>query len=152
ILFLIALMGWMPAPFDIAVWHSICTTEIQMTVGEIIMLKITFFDFKICYWATLIFSLAFLGLVSVSFSRTGIELSGNGVIFTAQLLEIYTNNIGSWAYLIVAIAALTTMISTTLTCLDAQPRVMEATTGLMFPSLKKIQKSYWIWLTILSLG
>lgn len=152
ILFLIALMGWMPAPFDIAVWHSIWTTEKQKTVGEKITLKNTLFDFKIGYWATLILSLAFLGLGAVSFYGTGIELSGNGAIFTAQLLEIYTNNIGSWAYLIVAIAALTTMISTTLTCLDAQPRVMEVTIGLMFPTLKKIQKSYWIWLTILSLG
>lgn len=152
ILFLIALVGWMPAPFDIAVWHSIWTTEKQKNTKDRISLKNTLIDFKLGYCATLVLSLAFLGLGAVSFYGTGTALSGNGAIFTAQLLEIYTVNIGSWAYIVVALAALTTMVSTTLTCLDAQPRVMEATIGLMFPTFKKIQKSYWIWLSILSFG
>ncbi|PJC63126.1 MAG: iron transporter [Flavobacteriales bacterium CG_4_9_14_0_2_um_filter_32_27] len=152
ILFLIALMGWMPAPFDISVWHSIWTTE-KAKENPSITFKSTLLDFKIGYWTTLILSLAFLGLGAITLYGSGTELSSNGNEFAKQLLTIYTTNIGQWAYFIIAIAALTTMISTTLTCLDAQPRVMTETSQLIFGiSNKQKDNAYWFWLITLILG
>ena len=153
VLFLIALMGWMPAPFDIAVWHSIWTTEkTNHNKDTSISYKDIMFDFKLGYWATLVLALSFLGLGAVSIYGTGVELSANGSKFTKQLLEIYTSNIGEWSYTIIAIAALTTMFSTTLTCLDAQPRVMVETSAILFNKTKKTNSFYWLWLFLLAFG
>lgn len=154
ILFLIALMGWMPAPFDIAVWHSIWTTEkTNHNKDTSITYKNIMFDFKLGYWATLVLALSFLGLGAVSIYGTSVELSPNGSEFTKQLLEIYTSNIGEWSYVIIAAAALTTMFSTTLTCLDAQPRVMAETSAILFnKTQKKATSVYWLWLILLAIG
>ena len=154
VLFLIALMGWMPAPFDIAVWHSIWTTEkTNHNTDTSISYKDIMLDFKLGYWTTLILALSFLGLGAVSIYGTGIELSANGNDFTKQLLQIYTTNIGEWSYIIIAIAALTTMFSTTLTCLDAQPKVMAETTAILFNKQEKKHTSiYWLWLFLLAFG
>lgn len=154
ILFLIALMGWMPAPFDISVWHSIWTTEkTNHNKDTSISYKDIMFDFKLGYWATLVLALSFLGLGAVSIYGTGVELSPNGSEFTKQLLQIYTSNIGEWSYVIIAAAALTTMFSTTLTCLDAQPRVMAETSTILFNNVqKKATLIYWLWLLLLAFG
>lgn len=152
LLFLIALMGWMPAPFDISVWHSIWTVE-KAKENPSITFKSTLLDFNIGYWTTLILSLAFLGLGAITLYGSGTELSSNGTTFAKQLLEIYTLNIGQWAYFIIAIAALTTMISTTLTCLDAQPRVMKEASQLIFGIANKHnENSYWFWIITLIAG
>ena len=50
--------------------------------------------------------------------------SANGAVFAGQLIKMYTDALGSWAYLLIGIAALATMFSTTLTCLDAYPRTL----------------------------
>lgn len=153
-LFLIALMGWMPAPFDIAVWHSIWTTEkTNHNKDTSISYKDIMFDFKLGYWATLVLALFFLGLGAISIYGTGVELSANGSEFTKQLLQIYTSNIGEWSYIIIAVAALTTMFSTTLTCLDAQPRVMVETSAILFNKTQnKTTSVYWLWLILLAVG
>lgn len=150
ILFLIALMGWMPAPLDLSVWHSLWTLEKKKETPEI-ELKSTLLDFNIGYWGTLILALFFLTLGAVTMYGSGIQLESNGSKFASQLIGIYTNNIGSWSYFIIAIAALTTMLSTTLTCLDAQPRVISSTLKLLNPSINE-SKQYWIWLFILATG
>lgn len=150
ILFLIALMGWMPAPLDLSVWHSLWTLEKKKQTPEI-ELKSTLLDFNIGYWGTLILALFFLTLGAVTMYGSGIQLESNGSKFASQLIGIYTNNIGSWSYFIIAIAALTTMLSTTLTCLDAQPRVISSTLKLLNPSINE-SKQYWIWLFILATG
>ncbi len=150
ILFLIALMGWMPAPLDLSVWHSLWTLEKKKETPEI-DLKSTLLDFNIGYWGTLILALFFLTLGAVTMYGSGIQLESNGSKFASQLIGIYTNNIGSWSYFIIAIAALTTMLSTTLTCLDAQPRVISSTLKLLNPSINE-SKQYWIWLFILATG
>jgi Mn2+/Fe2+ NRAMP family transporter len=154
ILFLIALMGWMPAPFDIAVWHSIWTTEkTNHNKDTSISYKDIMFDFKLGYWTTLTLAIAFLGLGAVSIYGTDVELSANGSEFTKQLLQIYTSNIGEWSYVIIAAAALTTMFSTTLTCLDAQPRVMVETSAILFNKTQNEATSfYWLWLFLLAFG
>ena len=87
---------------------------------------------------------------------SGEELSGNGTSFAGQLISLYTGSIGLWAKPLIAIAALTTMFSTTLTCIDAYPRVMRPTTSLLFPMVKNHKHSnvylYWIWIVIVMIG
>jgi Mn2+/Fe2+ NRAMP family transporter len=58
--------------------------------------------------------------------------------------------LGDFSYIFIAIAAFTTMFSTTITTLDASPRAMEKTTSLLFH--KKIKLNYWFWILFLSAG
>lgn len=84
---------------------------------------------------------------------TGIELEASGGAFAKQLISIYTNSLGNWSYPIIAIAALTTMFSTTLTCLDAFPRVLSPTTKMISNSKSlNTDKLYWFWILIVVFG
>jgi Mn2+/Fe2+ NRAMP family transporter len=125
VIFLIAFVGWMPAPLDISIWHSLWTTADQKS-GDRWGLKSALFDFKIGYWGTMVLAICFLLLGANVLYGTGKELSPLGSVFAGNLIDVYTLSLGAWAYYIIAIAAFTTMFSTTLTCLDAMPRTMAA--------------------------
>lgn len=140
IVFLIALIGWMPAPFDITIWHSLWTVEKLKGEGSENNLKKALLDFHIGYWGTALLAIGFVLLGAFSFYGTGNELSPKGTVFVSQLIEMYTNNIGEWSKPFIALAAFTTMFSTTLTCFDAFPRLLPPTTTILFPSLGNYSK------------
>ena len=52
IAFLIAFLGWMPAPLDISAWHSLWALEKQKTTVEDFNTKKALFDFNIGYIGT----------------------------------------------------------------------------------------------------
>lgn len=149
VLFLIALMGWMPAPLDLSVWQSLWTLEKQESVPSFTS-KQAILDFNIGYGGTLILGISFMVLGSFAFYGSGEELSPSGVQYAQQLIGMYTKTLGNWAYLGIAIAAFTCMFSTTITTLDASPRSMTATARILFP--KSILVHYWFWLLVLTFG
>ena len=150
ILFLIAFMGWMPAPMDISIWHSLWAIEKNKELHKNSTMKESLFDFNVGYWVTLILGICFMGLGAFVMFGSGIEFSGQGGTFAAQLINLYTVTLGDGFYIIIAIAALTTMFSTTITTLDASPRVMSKTIELLYPNRNK--KDYKTWLLILAVG
>jgi Mn2+/Fe2+ NRAMP family transporter len=123
LLFLIAFLGWMPAPLDIAIWHSIWSEEKMGQKGNNGNTR-SLFDFKVGFWGTGLLGIGFLVLGANVIYGSGTELASGGVAYAQQLIDIYVSSIGGWSYWIIAIAAFTTMFSTTLTCLDAMPRVL----------------------------
>ena len=64
--------------------------------------------------------------------------------------QLYTKNFGDDFYFFIAIAALTTMFSTTLTCLDASPRAMTETMKILMPKYSFL--NYVFWIITLSIG
>jgi len=124
ILFLIAFLGWMPAPIDISIWHSLWSEENNRSKGIKSTLKQSLFDFKIGYWGTAFLAICFLMLGANVIYGTGAVLSDKGTVYAGQFIDMYESSLGRGAYFIIAIAAFTTMFSTTLTCLDAMPRVL----------------------------
>jgi Mn2+/Fe2+ NRAMP family transporter len=150
LLFLIAFMGWMPAPMDISVWHSLWTIEKNKESASNLTMKESLFDFNVGYWVTLILGVCFMGLGAFVMFGTGTEFSNKGGVFAAQLIELYTSTLGNGVYLIIAIAALATMFSTTITTLDASPRAMSKTIELLYP--KRNKNNYKMWLLILAGG
>jgi len=155
IAFIIALMGWMPAPFDIAVWHSVWTLERQKASGYTPRMHESRFDFHMGYWGAAFLSLCFLTLGAlVMFGSTG-EIPGQGPAFAARFVEMYTSSLGQWAYYIIGVAALTTMFSTTITILDAYPRVLQRISILLFPQFKQTgtrKAAYWSWSLLVAGG
>jgi Mn2+/Fe2+ NRAMP family transporter len=148
--FLIAFMGWMPAPLDVSVWHSLWTTEKQKNSNEKQSPKTALLDFNIGYLGTIILGISFIALGALIMYPTGQSFSNSTGMFSVQLIEMYTQSLGNWAYIIIGIAAFTTMFSTTLTTLDASPRSMHKTTELVFE--KPLKKGYLFWSIILILG
>ena len=149
LLFLIAFLGWMPAPLDISIWHSIWTLEKNKSQQNKTTLKESLFDFNVGYIATTFLAICFVGLGALVMFDSELEFSSKGGVFAGQLIELYTSNLGEAAYGLIAIAAFSTMLSTTITTLDASPRAMSKTIQLLFNRLKS---SYFLWLLILSIG
>ena len=149
IAFLIAFMGWMPAPLDISVFHSLWTIEKKKTDSEF-NTKSAIFDFNVGYLSTIVLGIGFVFLGYLIMFNSGETFSNAAGEFSNQLLEMYSISLGNWAYIIIGIAAFTTMFSTTLTILDASPRAMHKTTQLLFNN--NFKKGYLFWILILVIG
>jgi Mn2+/Fe2+ NRAMP family transporter len=149
LLFLIAFLGWMPAPLDISIWHSIWTLEKNKTLKKKPSFKESLFDFNVGYLATTFLALCFVGLGALVMYGTDLEFSNQGGVFAGQLIQLYTSSLGDAAYGLIAVAAFSTMLSTTITTLDASPRAMSKTIQLLF---EKKQSYYLPWLLILGSG
>ncbi|MBO3099544.1 Nramp family divalent metal transporter [Gelidibacter pelagius] len=147
--FLIAFMGWMPAPLDISIWQSLWALEKRKVIKNYDV-KSSLFDFNVGYLATIIIGLGFMALGALVMFQSGSTFSDKASEFSNQLISMYTKSLGNWSYLIIGIAAFTTMFSTTLTTLDASPRTMARTTELLFGHFSK--QNYLLWIGILIAG
>ena len=150
ITFLIAFLGWMPAPLDISIWHSLWTIEKNKTTHLKTKPKEAIFDFNVGYLGTLFLGVCFVLLGALVMFHSGESFSNQGGAFASQLINLYTKNLGEFSYIFIGIAAFTTMFSTTITTLDASPRAMTKTTNLLFE--KKTRFNYWFWIVVLALG
>lgn len=148
--FLIAFIGWMPAPIDISVWYSVWSQQSETSPGAD-RLKNSMFDFSIGYWGTAFLALCFVLLGSFMLHNTGVELSSNAVIFSGQIIDAYAKSLGAWSIPVISIAAFTTMLSTTISVMDGLSRVMVPTTENLNLVPNK-WNSYELWLGILGLG
>jgi Mn2+/Fe2+ NRAMP family transporter len=118
-------------------------------------MKSALFDFRIGYFGTAFLAICFLLLGALVMYGSGETFSPSGATFAGQLMDLYEKALGDWAYPLVAIAALTTMFSTTLTCLDAYPRTLSASSELLFPEFmdhKNQKRHYLFWLAFTVLG
>jgi Mn2+/Fe2+ NRAMP family transporter len=150
ITFLIAFLGWMPAPLDISVWHSIWTLEKDKTSNTKTKPTQAIFDFNVGYLGTLFLGVCFVILGALVMFNSGETFSNSGGVFASQLINLYTENLGEYSYILIAVAAFTTMFSTTITTLDASPRAMAKTANLLLD--RKTKFNYWFWILFLAFG
>jgi len=135
--FLIALVGWMPSAVDISVWHSLWTLERAKQTGHRPRLSESLFDFNLGYVGTTVIALFFLAMGALVFYGSGQEIPQQPGAFAGLLVGLYTEALGGWSRPIILAAAFTTMFSTTLSCLDAFPRVLRRTGEILVPGLKR---------------
>ena len=150
ITFLIAFLGWMPAPLDVSIWHSIWSVEKNKSNLSRTPSKEALFDFNVGYIGTLFLGVCFVLLGALVMYKSGETFSDKGTVFASQLINLYTKNLGGISYIFIAIAAFTTMFSTTITTLDASPRAMTISTNLLLD--KKTIFNYWFWIVFLLFG
>jgi Mn2+/Fe2+ NRAMP family transporter len=151
--FILALMGWMPAPMEVSVWVSLWTKRRHRDSVTPPTPKEAMLDFNIGYIFSVVLAMIFVALGTLVMFGSGEYFSDSGVKFTEQLMTLYTSHIGLWSEPILEIAALTTMFSTTITCLDGYPRAISTATYLAFPHMKKyFPLMYWYSVLILFFG
>ena len=122
VLFLIGLMGWMPTTVEASSWISLWSIEKWKTQDKP-SLKESLQEFNIGYSITAILAVFFMIIGWFTLYGTNIQLSNNAVSFADQVVLLFTEHIGSWAYIFIAISAFATMFSTCLTAHDALTRV-----------------------------
>ena len=126
IAFCVALIGWMPAPIDISVWSSLWATarakhQVWKPAPRDVLM-----DFDIGYWATMMLALAFVLLGTGMMFGQGLTFENNPAKFSAQIVDLYTTTLGGWSRPIIGAAAFLVMLSTSVTVIDAFPRVIAA--------------------------
>ncbi len=150
IIFLIALMGWMPTAVDLSTWNSLWAIERMNQTGYRPKLKEVLFDFNFGYIVTAVLAICFLTLGAYVMYGSGQELSSNSTVFSDQVVRLYTNALGQWAYPVIAIAAFSAMFSTTITVVDGFGRAMGETVRLLFFKSTGVRTLYTIMMVIVA--
>lgn len=150
--FLIALMGWMPAPIEVSVWQSLWLQAKGGAQGRRMTVDEARFDFNFGYLLTSILAVVFLGLGALALHGSGFELENSSGGFVTQLVELFQRVLGSWAGPLIAAAAFATMLSTTLTVIDGYSRSLEVSSKLAFASMKDSPRLYTLWMAFICLA
>ena len=147
--FLLALTGWMPCPIEVSSWTSLWLQRRQIQTNYHPTLKEVLLDFNIGYIITALLAIMFLCLGAFVMFGSGESFSNSGLMFSQQLINLFTKQIGQWVEPIVAGTALITMFSTNLTLLDGYPRGIASAAALAFQSLEaSATKIYWLWMLV----
>jgi len=157
IFFLLALMGWMPAPVDISAWNSLWTLERTKQTNYRPKLKETLFEFRLAYLITGILAIMFVALGSFMFFGSGEELPNNNAHFAHKVVTLYTQTIGDWSYIIIAASAFTVMFGTIIAVLDGYSRSLQRTVELIFTRKEekirtKFRTFYVVFLLVIAAG
>ena len=157
IAFLLALVGWMPIPIEVAAWHSLWTRERAQQTGQLPSVRNAIIDFRIGFLGAAVLACAFVLLGATLMHASGLRFADSAVAFSAQLVDLYARNFGEWSRPLIAVAALSAMFSTTLAVADAYPRVLAtllrmARHGVDEPPHRPGRRSYMAALLIVSAG
>lgn len=149
LLFLIALMGWMPTAVDMSTWNSIWTVERDRSHTERSDLKSTLLEFRFGYWVSAILSVCFITLGAYLFFDTGQELPTKSHLFANSVIGLYTAYIGKWSYLLIASAGFSIMFGTCIAVFDGYSRAAARTAVQLFPKFDLNEKRIFSWSLIL---
>ena len=122
VLFIAALIGWMPTPFDVSIWQSTWTVAKIKDTGYTPSIKESKMDFDVGYIATAVLAICFVILGTAVMHNSGSAFESNAVLFAKQLIDIYEEALGPGSAALVGVAAIGVMFSTWLTLLDGFPR------------------------------
>lgn len=147
--FLIAFLGWMPAPLDVSVWQSLWSLEKNKNTIQKIKVKQALYDFNMGYIGTFVLGVCFLSMGALVMYNSGESFSSKAGVFAEQLIHLYTQSLGKYSAVFIGVAAFTTMLSTTLTTLDASPRAMDKVSELLWG---KSRLNYHFWLVFVAIG
>ncbi len=126
--FIIALMGWMPAPIEISVMQSLWVKANDRDhKRERTPLKDALVDYNVGFGLMIVTAVMFLGLGALIMHGSGEAFAASNAVFSQQLVQLYTENLGQWSKPFISVAAFTAMFSTTLTVLDGYPRALATT-------------------------
>lgn len=124
VLYVVALIGFMPSPTDGSVMQSLWTCAKAKDTGKLPTPKEARLDFNVGYVMSIVLALCFLvlGTGLMHNSDVAIEVSNSG--FSKQLMALFTETIGPWSFPLIATTAIFVMFSTLLAVVDGSTRVL----------------------------
>jgi Mn2+/Fe2+ NRAMP family transporter len=128
-------MGWMPTAVEASGWVSLWSIEKLKSSKNKPSFKEALGEFNLGYFMTALLAIFFLIIGWMTLYGTGVELSGNAVVFADQVVTLFTAHIGNWAYIFIAVAAFATMFSTCMTAHDAVARVSLDVLSKLYPNI-----------------
>ncbi len=161
LLFVAALVGWMPSAIDVAVWQSLWVLARGRDAEVAVAPRDALLDFDIGYLGTVLLAFCFLLLGAGVMHGSGVAFAGSAGGFAAQILNLYAQSLGDWARPIIGVCAFAVMFSTTLTVVDGFPRALSVLVA-RFQGPESAEESamdtaarrrnYWIALVVLGVG
>lgn len=127
--FIIALMGWMPAPVEFSAITSVWTSKKIRTDHTSRYQGVV--DFNVGFLTSAILALFFLALGVFVQYGSGQEIAMQGGKYVPQLIEMYTSTIGEWSKMLVAFVAFMCMYGTVITCADGYGRTIAESLSLI---------------------
>ncbi|MCH1929335.1 divalent metal cation transporter [Shewanella sp. A25] len=122
--FLVAMMGWMPAPIEISACNSLWLLEKQknapVTKAQALL------DFNLGYILTALLAVVFLALGALVMHGSGEHFSDSGAKFANQLISLYSQVMGSESRYLIGLVAFLCIFSTTVTVVDGYSRTLDA--------------------------
>ncbi|VEG13666.1 NRAMP family divalent metal transporter [Moraxella cuniculi] len=149
--FIIALMGWMPAPLEFSAITSVWTAKKIRTDHTTRYQGMV--DFNVGYFTSAILALFFLALGVFVQYGTGQEIAMQGGAYVPQLIQMYTQTIGEWSRLLVAFIAFLCMYGTVITCADGYGRTNAESLSLLLSNSTEHTEKYvsrWVAFTIVA--
>ena len=148
--FIVALMGWMPAPIEISAINS------QWVTAKRELEKVSYedglFDFNVGYISSAVLALVFLALGVLVQYGSGTELKMAGAAYIGQLIDMYAVTIGEWSRLLVAFIAFSCMYGTTLTVIDGYSRTNMESLRLIRHGKRNSNRILAIWIVATALS
>lgn len=118
--FIVALMGWMPAPIEISAINSMWVVAKRRLTN--VSYQDGIFDFNVGFIGTAVLALVFLALGALVQFGSGEQVQMIGGKYIAQLINMYASTIGEWARGLIAFIAFMCMFGTTITVIDGYSR------------------------------
>lgn len=148
--FIVALMGWMPAPLEFAAINSMWTSA--KIKADHTTHRQGRLDFNVGYMTSAVLALLFLSLGVFVQYGSGQEIQTSGGAYVGQLISMYTATIGEWSRLLVAFIAFMCMFGTTITCADGYGRANAESWRLLKGNLELSEKQVLFWTTYSAVG
>ena len=149
-LYVVAMAGYMPTPLDASVLQSLWARAKADDFGREVSVSEAKLDFNIGFITTFILAVCFVLLGMVVMYCNGIIPEKNSIGFANQVIRLFTELVGNWAYYPIGVAAITVMLSTLLTVMDGYPRVVEALVIEMVPKCggKFLGRRFYDWVLL----
>ena len=156
IAFIVALIGWMPTAIEISVWHSLWTISRGNKPGKETAKNATI-DFNIGYLTSFVLAIIFVWLGALLMFGQGDGFAKGAAAFAGQLVGIYSNALGDWSWLLMAVVTFVALFSTTFAVADGFPQVWKRASVMIAKNPtaetdKRANKVYIISLAILAIG
>jgi Mn2+/Fe2+ NRAMP family transporter len=154
--FIVALIGWMPTAIEISVWHSLWTISRPGKPG-IESAKNATIDFNIGYLTSFFLAIIFVWLGALLMFGQGEGFAKGAAAFAGQLVGIYSNALGEWSWLLMAVVTFVALFSTTFAVADGFPQVWKRASVINVKvhnaeTEKRANKAYIISLAVLAIG
>ena len=149
LLYMVAMIGFMPTPTDASVVQSLWTCARAEEKGNLPSPSDAKLDFNVGYIMSVVLALCFLVLGAGVMYVPGTELETSSVGFSRQLIELFTETIGTWSFPLISIATIFVMLSTLIAVVDGMTRVAVGITESVFK--EPSEKLYNIYLGVLTL-